>query len=423
MLENYFVDPKTIERIRASWMGSAIEKYVGDLAEQRYSTRCILNRVPALMRFGTFAWDKGARKLGGLPRHVNAFVDWRLSTLGSALKNPLARRTTANEIRNPIEQMLRLVVPGFVGTKRIQRLVNPFESQTPAFFGYLRDERGLKESTLFQYSYGLRQFADYLTKIGLTDLSRLSVPILYAFVVEFAKRPLSLSIRSNLCGFLRVFLSYLFRQGILAKNLGGAVEFPRAYRLVHVPRSITWEEVRQVLQVVDRHTVTGKRDFAMLLLLVAYGLRAHEVANLTLGDIDWKNDRIRIPQRKAGHSSAYPLSPIVGKAILDYLKKGRPKTDDRHVFFGVLAPCKPISSGAVVHRAGFYLRKVGIKAPRLGAHTFRHTCAQRLVDAEFTLKTIGDYMGHRSSSSTEIYTKVDIEGLREVACGDGEEAL
>ncbi len=75
---------------------------------------------------------------------------------------------------------------------------------------------------------------------------------------------------------------------------------------------------------VDRQTVIGRRDYAMLLLLVTYGLRAREVAALTLDNLDWRHDRLRIPERKAGHSTAYPLSRLVGEAIIEYLKNGRP---------------------------------------------------------------------------------------------------
>jgi integrase len=174
---------------------------------------------------------------------------------------------------------------------------------------------------------------------------------------------------------------------------------------------------------VDRRTQTGKRDYAILLLLVTYGLRAHEVAALTLDDLDWSNSRMRVPERKAGHSTAYPLSTIVGEAILDYLENGRPQTPDRHVFFRSAAPCAPIGHAAISTRAGHYLRKAGIQVPRPGSHTLRHTCVQRLVDADFSFKTIGDYIGHRSPASTQIYTKVAVEALRQIALGDGEEVL
>ena len=178
-----------------------------------------------------------------------------------------------------------------------------------------------------------------------------------------------------------------------------------------------------MLEHVDRRTAAGKRDYAILLLLVTYGLRAREVAALTLDDLDWKRDRLRIPEWKAGHSTAYPLSPTVGTALVDYLQHGRPSTTERHVFFRVLAPRAPLTTHAVASRAAYYLNRAGVVGPRLGSHTLRHTCVQRLVDADIPFAVIGQYVGHRAPESTETYAKVATAALREVALGDGEAIL
>jgi site-specific recombinase XerD len=117
------------------------------------------------------------------------------------------------------------------------------------------------------------------------------------------------------------------------------------------------------------------------------------------------------------------LVPTVGEALLDYLKHGRPQTSKRAIFFGAYAPYNTLSRVAVSMHAKWYLRKAGIKVSRPGSHTLRHTCVQRLVDSGFSLKTIGDFVGHRTPDATKIYAKVNIEALREVAFGDGEEVL
>src|SRR5262249_14844652 len=149
------------------------------------------------------------------------------------------------------------------------------------------------------------------------------------------------------CGVLRVFLRYLHREGVLDRDLSPTIEAPPVYRLAHIPPSITWDEVRRMLETIDHPTVVGRRDYAMLLLLVTYGLRAREVAALSLDDIDWQHDRLRIPERKAGHSTAYPLSPLVGEAIVSYLRNGRPTTTSRRLFFRAMAPYQPITHSAV----------------------------------------------------------------------------
>ncbi len=226
------------------------------------------------------------------------------------------------------------------------------------------------------------------------------------------------------CGVLRVFLRYAHRDGAVASDLSGVLDRAQFYRLSSIPRSISWDEVALVLAGVERRSPSGKRDWAILMLLITYGLRSREVAALTLDDIDWKRERLRVPERKAGHSTAFPLSASVGEAIADYLKHGRPETNSRRLFFRAVAPLEPIGPAAVSSRARHYLLKAGIDVPRPGSHTLRHTTVQRLVDADFALKTIGDFVGHRSARSTEIYTKVAVGPLRELVLGsDGEEVL
>jgi site-specific recombinase XerD len=307
----------------------------------------------------------------------------------------------------------------------------PFADQVPGFFPYLREERGLKEGSLLAYSFHLRRLKKYLKRVEVSELGALSPVLLSAFVADCRSdnqsgesgKPLGRSSMIGLCCSLRVFLRYLHREGILSRDLSAAVESPRHYRLADIPRSISWDEVRRVLEVVDRRTAVGRRDYAMLLLMVTYGLRGHEVAGLTLDDIDWTRERLRVPERKAGHSTAYPLSATIGEAIVEYLQHARPQTADRHLFLRVSAPHVPLAGYSVGNRATHYLRKADIHVARPGSHTFRHSCVQRLVDAEFSFKTIGDYVGHRSPSSTQIYTKVAVEALREVALSDGEDIL
>jgi integrase/recombinase XerD len=422
MLEQYFVRPETVDRIRGSWIGAAIEEYVRWLADRGYAARNILRRVPMLVRFGEFSHARGARTLEDLPAHVEPFVaDWLRKQ--RRRRRRAGRNNVGREVRGPIEQMLRLHVPGFTGTGRPRRTSFPFAALAPRFLEYLEAERGLRPASVRQYGHHLIRFEAYLARIEVETLAELSPAILSAFVVERKACGLARTSVRNMCGILRVFLRYAHREGLLAADLSSTVEWPQVYRQSTLPRSITWSEVRKVLDAVERRAGSGKRDYAILLLLVTYGLRAREVAALTLDDIDWKRERLRIPERKAGHSTAFPLSTTVGEALVDYLRHGRPQTPDRAVFLRAVAPFEPITPAAVSSRAAHYLHKVRIAVPRAGSHTLRHTCVQRLVDADFPFKLIGDYVGHRSPASTDIYAKVAIEALRQVALGDGEEVV
>jgi len=422
MLEQYFVHPDTINGIRDCWLGEAIDKYVVWLVEQGYGPGSIYRRVPVVKRFGEFAWAEGARTFGDLSEQVELFVSHWMAERDKG-QNAERTRQYRNEVRQPVEQLLSLVLPDFVRRGRQPLgIPEPFVTQAPDFFAYLCDERGLQESSIKQYRHFLLRLEAYLKRIQIAKLSDLSPTVLSAFVTE-STRELSPNTISGFCSSVRVFLRYLHREGLVVDDLAPTIETPRKYRLSEVPRSISWDDVGRMLAVVDQRTAMGKRDYVILLLLVTYGLRSREVAALTLDDIDWERERILVPERKAGHCTAYPLSTIVGEALLRYLTEVRSKSPERQVFLRTYAPRKPLTRVTISNRATHYLRKAGIQVRRPGSHTLRHTCVQRLIDAEFPLKTIGDYIGHGSPRSTEIYSKVAVETLREVALSDGESLL
>lgn len=418
MLERYFIRPDTVDRIRSSWLGDAIQTYVAWLAGQSYSSRCVIRRVPLFMRFGEFARKRGVTRVEELHGHLDAFVRSHLRRRLRPCGSRGARRQYVRDIRKPIEQFLRVVQAGHLPSQPAPR---PFQCWAPHFFEYLRAERGLSPTTVAAYSFQLARFEEYVVGRRLS-VDGLSPAILDGFLAE---RRVHLCARSlgSTCAALRAFLRYLFREGSVRRDISSMVDGPRTYHLSEIPRAISAADVSQTLAAVERRSTTGRRDYAMLMLLVVYGLRAREVAALTLDDIDWRGSILHVRGRKAGHVGTYPLTSEVGEAMLDYLRHGRPDTLDRRIFFRIAAPRAAVTHRVVSLRAKTYLRKAGIAVSRPGSHTLRHSCAQRLVDADFSLKVIGDFLGHRHPTSTRIYSKVAIEALREVALGDGEALL
>ncbi|HYB24234.1 MAG TPA: site-specific integrase, partial [Solirubrobacteraceae bacterium] len=312
MLERYFVRLQTVDRICASWIGPEVERYVGWLAEHGYAARCVHARVPLMLAFGEFGRARGVATIEDLAEHVEPFVaEW---VAAHHHHRRAGARPSAREVRSPVEQMLRVSVPGFVGRGRPHRPL-PFAEALPGFYDYLADERGVAPATICNYQHHLVRFEAYLARIGVAELAELSPAILTAFVAERAASGLGKATIRDGCGVLRVFLRYAHREGQVASDLSAVMDRPQFYRLSTIPRSITWEEVGRVLAGVDRRTPAGKRDWAILLLLVTYGLRGREVAALTLDDIDWKRERLKVPERKAGHSTAFPLSVSVGGAL------------------------------------------------------------------------------------------------------------
>ena len=236
MLEEYFVKPSTVDRIRGSWMAAEIEDYVVWLVEHRYSVKSIWCRVPIVFAFGEFAGGRGASALSALPAQVEAFVAERVARhdVRTGSTRPMTK-----EVRGPVEQMLSVVLAGFEPAGRPHH-AQPFAGVVPGFFDYLVEERGLRPASVLGYRHHLDRFEAYLRRIGVESIQELSPALLSAFVVERAGAGLAKSTVRGSAGVLRVFLRYAHRQGVLADDLSAAVGFPQVYRLSNIPRSISW---------------------------------------------------------------------------------------------------------------------------------------------------------------------------------------
>ena len=420
MLERYYVRPCTADRIRERWLGPAIDRYVEWLADRHAAPDTVKRSVRTLIDFDGFTQARGVTTWEELPQHVESFMDQWMEKRGAWCRTKKDRQAVRTHGRVPVEQLLRLLLPDFVGSQR--RLAPPFQASVPGFFDYLREERGLRPTTVHGYVSHLSAFEAYLQRVEVEDLRELTPALLSAFLIESAQRlkPGSVAYRGST---LRAFLRYLHRQGIITTDLSRAVPRGRSYSQASIPRAIPWSEVPRVLEVVDRRAPVGKRDYAILLLLISYGLRAREVAMLHLEDLDWQQEQLHVSERKGGHSTIYPLSATVGEAIIDYLRFARPQVEERRLFLIAKSPFTPLGSYSVSARAGVYLHAAGIEVPRPGSHTFRHACVQHLVEADVPFKVIGDYVGHRTPAATQIYGKVALHKLRELALGEAEEAL
>jgi integrase/recombinase XerD len=209
---------------------------------------------------------------------------------------------------------------------------------------------------------------------------------------------------------LRSLLGFLHVEGILQKSLVAAVPSAASWRLAGLPRGLKPNEVQRLLAAPDRRTRIGRRDFAVLMLLIRLGLRAGEVAALTLDDINWRAGELMV-RGKGDRRERLPLPDDVGQALVGYLQRGRPATAlTRHVFIRVRAPHGPMTTGAVSHAVFAAGRRAGLGTVR--AHRLRHSAATQLLAAGAPLIEIGQLLRHRSQLTTAIYAKVDTEALR-----------
>ena len=216
MLEHYFLKPGTVDRLRDSWIGDPIERYVQWLSENGYAARNVYRRVPTLRKFGEFAQQQGATNFADLPAFVEPFVSQWVRDHGSHYKE--VPRWIEHDGRTPVEQMLVLILPGYTGKGRSQRVKDPFSKQAPDFLLFLREERGLRERSIIHYCHYLRLFETYLKQIHLKHFIDLTPTILSAFIIKEGHR-LSKSSTTGLCSSLRVFLRYLRREGLIKQDI------------------------------------------------------------------------------------------------------------------------------------------------------------------------------------------------------------
>jgi len=212
---------------------------------------------------------------------------------------------------------------------------------------------------------------------------------------------------------LRSLLGFLHLRGLIAGPLGEAVPSTASWRLSGLPRALEREQVSRLLESCDRATGAGRRDFAILTLLVRLGVRAGEVAGLRLEDIDWRAGEL-VVVGKGSRSERLPVPVDVGEAIAGYLRAGRPGTaQDRSLFVRVRAPHRGLTAGGITQVVVSAARRAGLG--QIHAHRLRHTAATMMLWAGAPLEEIGQVLRHRQALTTAIYAKVDRDALRQLA--------
>lgn len=319
------------------------------------------------------------------------------------------------EARNHVTRMMDFLCSrGVVPAKGPTRM-SPGDHCIRDYGLYLRTRRNLSERTIGLYTWSVRRFLRFCFGEEGIDLATLRHDDVIAFVRCEATRPASRSSMQSMVVALRSFLRYVHAHAERMPDLAGHVPSVANWAMTSVPRGIDAGQVERLLDSIERTTVIGRRDYAMVLLLARLGLRAVEVAGLTLDDIDWTMATLTVT-RKGGRASVLPLTAEIGEALAGYLQNGRPASDDRRVFLRIRAPLRGFSGACGVQGAiRCRLARSGMKTPTKGTHQFRHGLATGMLGRGVTLHEIGDVLGHRRADTTRIYAKVDIDTLRTLA--------
>jgi site-specific recombinase XerD len=279
---------------------------------------------------------------------------------------------------------------------------------------YLRTERGLVTHTIQEYQSFVRKFLLVRFRSRPLLLKAVRASDISDFVLRYTP---GMDVRRSqlMTTAFRSFFRFLFQKGELHADLAASVPTVANRRLATVSKYLTPQEVKRVLEACDRHTAVGCRDYAILLLLARLGLRAGEVVGLQLEDINWRAGEILVRGKGLLHDRM-PLPPDVGQAVASYLRRGRPACRTRRVFICTKAPRRgfahPSTLSTIVRRA---LARADLHPPLQGAHLLRHSLATSMLRSGATMREIAEILRHRALNTTEIYAKVDFEGLRSLA--------
>jgi integrase/recombinase XerD len=291
----------------------------------------------------------------------------------------------------------------------------PYDAILRAYQQHLTDVRGWAPTTVEYHNSTIREFMEYLfSGRDAFQLPSLSPEHVEGFICSVAKRFNRGSLQ-HVIAHIRGFLRFLKEHGYGPQRQQFPIDTPRVYRQEQLPRSLPWDTVRMFLNGIDRSSKAGLRDYAMFLLIAAYGLRGCDVANLQLSDIDWRAGELRVRQRKTGQPLLLPLTAPVAAALVSYLRNGRPRCAYREVFLTAVAPIVPLKRQAVGYAFRNRVRTGQLDLPFEGVHCLRHSYAVHLLRRGISLKTIGDLLGHASAESTYVYLRVNVDDLREVA--------
>jgi site-specific recombinase XerD len=252
---------------------------------------------------------------------------------------------------------------------------------------------------------------ELLIELG-EDPERFDVTQLRTVILAYAQHHSATLAKTRVTAF-RMFLRFLTATGRTQPGLEAAIPTIAQWRLATLPRYLRPEDLEHVIAACDGSTARGMRDKAIVLFLARLGLRAGDVANLQLHDIDWSQGTFRV-MGKSRREAKLPLPQDVGDAVLDYLHRARPSVKTPYVFIRVIAPWTPITRCVVQHAAGEAIQRAGVETPSFGAHVLRHSAATALLRQGASLQVIGEVLRHRSVDTTAHYAKVDTGLLQEV---------
>jgi integrase len=308
-----------------------------------------------------------------------------------------------------------------IGTAVVHAVPAWIEPALRAYTTFLDEHRGLAARTLHKRTWQLGQMAEAWGYAGVRALPDLRASHIQQFLLKLDH--LKTATRRTYGVTLRSFLRWAYQEGQLPMDLRAAVTTGRHMRQAQVRDVMSTEDIDRLLASVDQSRAVGRRDYAVLLLAIRYGMRPSDIRQLRLDDVQWRRRLIAIRQAKTGRPLTLPLLPEIAEALAEYLRHGRPATAAREIFIRHRAPFVPfVPTNNLTAIVRPLFRRTGLdqRSGGRGLYVFRHTLASGLLAAGCPIKSIADVLGHQSTDTTMEYATVNLPALRRVALSEAE---
>lgn len=406
MLERYFSAPKTLRRLRSGISGPHIDAFADDLEREGYAVASAVRYIRAAAHLGCFVQRRGGVLAEIDLNTLHAFV----GHLRRCRCPHFKRAKIAYHARFGVKLFHRRLVGCGICPSESVRGENADPALVTAFRDWFQTHRGAKPPTLRLYARGAAELLQALGK----DVSQWTAHAVRNFLLRRASQ-CGAPTTQKLITSLRAFLRYLNFHGESCDDLALAIPAVAHWRLAKLPRCLSAEEVNRLLVACDGADPGRLRDRAIVLMLVRLGLRAGDVAQLRLTDIDWNRGTLQVIG-KGRYQVRLPLPQDVGDAVLRYLEWRPTNIYTDRVFVRSIAPYRPFASGdgvsSVVKHA---LQRAHIEVPTKGAHLLRHTAATEMLRNGVPLEQAGLVLRHRSIDMTAYYAKADVALLKQIA--------
>lgn len=350
-----------------------------------------------------------SRWMEAIGLRTSGLTEGRIEEFLEERRQSFSNHLTRQGLEPILEQLRRAGVVAVL--EKLEPTANEQEGFLVDYAEYLVRERAVVPVTVRHYRSIARSFLSHCFGEEDLELSRLGASDVTSFVLRQC-RASNVGRAKYTVTALRSFLRYLFLRGELANNLVGAVAGIADWRQASLPKALPVQQVHRLLRSCDRRTHMGQRNYAILLLLARFGLRAGEVAALELDDFHWRQGEVVI-RGKGLREDRLPLPGDVGEAVVAYLRRARPQTSSRKLFLSITAPRRGLTGCAVskiVRRACIH---AGLEP--VGSHRLRHTAATQMLHKGAALSEVAQLLRHRSVNTTALYAKVDRQRLRELA--------